>query len=80
MSICRRYGQRRGTGATRAYGSNRYASVEGPVTAIEDTVPVEQRWELTRRYLGHEGADGYIEATGTSPTACARSTSAPSTG
>ena len=37
----------------------RYASVEGPVTAIEDTVTVEQRWELARRYLGHEGADGY---------------------
>jgi uncharacterized protein len=28
----------------------RYASVEGPVTAIEDTVTVEQRWELARRY------------------------------
>jgi PPOX class probable F420-dependent enzyme len=41
----------------------RYASVEGPVTAIEDTVTVEQRWELARRYLGHEGADGYIAAT-----------------
>jgi len=41
----------------------RYASVEGPVTAIEDTVTVEQRWELARRYLGDEGADGYIEAT-----------------
>lgn len=41
----------------------RYASVEGPVTAIEDTVTVEQRRELARRYLGDEGADGYIEAT-----------------
>lgn len=41
----------------------RYVSVEGPVTAIEDTVTVEQRWELARRYLGVEGADGYIEAT-----------------
>ncbi len=41
----------------------RYASVEGPVTAIEDTVTVEQRWQLASRYLGHEGADGYIEAT-----------------
>jgi PPOX class probable F420-dependent enzyme len=41
----------------------RYASVEGPVTAIEDAVTVEQRWELARRYLGPEGADGYIEAT-----------------
>jgi hypothetical protein len=38
-------------------------SVEGPVTAIDDTVTVEQRWELARRYLGREGADGYIEAT-----------------
>lgn len=41
----------------------RYASVEGPVTAIERAVTVEQRWELARRYLGREGADGYIEAT-----------------
>jgi PPOX class probable F420-dependent enzyme len=41
----------------------RYASVEGPVTAIEDTVTVEQRRELARRYLGPEGADGYLEAT-----------------
>src|SRR5262245_38738653 len=37
----------------------RYASVEGPVVAIDDTVTVEQRWELARRYLGREGADGY---------------------
>lgn len=22
-----------------------------------------RRWELARRYLGHEGADGYIEST-----------------
>lgn len=41
----------------------RYASVEGPVTAIEDTVTVEQRWELARRYFGPEGADGYIADT-----------------
>jgi PPOX class probable F420-dependent enzyme len=41
----------------------RYASVEGPVTAIEDTVTVEQRRELARRYLGPEGADGYLDAT-----------------
>jgi len=38
----------------------RYASAEGPVTAIEESVTVEQRWELARRYLGPEGADGYI--------------------
>lgn len=41
----------------------RYASVEGPVTAIEDTVTVEQRWALAHRYLGREGADGYVDAT-----------------
>jgi nitroimidazol reductase NimA-like FMN-containing flavoprotein (pyridoxamine 5'-phosphate oxidase superfamily) len=41
----------------------RYASVEGPVTAIEESVTVEQRWELAKRYLGPEGADEYIEST-----------------
>lgn len=41
----------------------RYASAEGPVTAIEESVTVEQRWELARRYLGPEGADRYIEST-----------------
>jgi nitroimidazol reductase NimA-like FMN-containing flavoprotein (pyridoxamine 5'-phosphate oxidase superfamily) len=41
----------------------RYASAEGPVTAIEESVTVEQRWELAKRYLGPEGADGYIEST-----------------
>ena len=41
----------------------RYATVEGPVTRIEDTVTVEQRRELARRYLGRAGADDYIEAT-----------------
>jgi nitroimidazol reductase NimA-like FMN-containing flavoprotein (pyridoxamine 5'-phosphate oxidase superfamily) len=41
----------------------RYASAEGPVTAIEESVTVEQRWELARRYLGPEGADEYIEST-----------------
>ena len=43
-----------------------YASVEGPVTAIEDTVTVEQRRALASRYLGPdgpEGADAYIEST-----------------
>jgi PPOX class probable F420-dependent enzyme len=38
----------------------RYASAEGPVTAIEDTVTVEQRRALASRYLGPEGADAYI--------------------
>jgi nitroimidazol reductase NimA-like FMN-containing flavoprotein (pyridoxamine 5'-phosphate oxidase superfamily) len=41
----------------------RYASVEGPVTAIEDTVTLEQRRELAHRYLGHEDGDRYIEDT-----------------
>lgn len=41
----------------------RYAAAEGPVTAIEESVTVEQRWELARRYLGPEGADEYIEST-----------------
>ena len=41
----------------------RYASAEGPVTAIDESVTVEQRWELARRYLGPEGADRYIENT-----------------
>ena len=40
-----------------------YASAEGPVTAIEDTVTVEQRRALASRYLGPEGADAYIEST-----------------
>jgi uncharacterized protein len=41
----------------------RYASAEGPITAIEDTVTVEQRWALANRYLGPSGADAYIGAT-----------------
>jgi nitroimidazol reductase NimA-like FMN-containing flavoprotein (pyridoxamine 5'-phosphate oxidase superfamily) len=41
----------------------RYVSAEGPVTAFEESVTVEQRWELARRYLGPEGADGYIRNT-----------------
>ena len=38
-----------------------YASAEGPITAIEDTVTIEQRWALASRYLGPEGADADIE-------------------
>ena len=41
----------------------RYASAEGLVTAIEESVTVEQRWEMAKRYLGPDGADGYIEST-----------------
>ncbi len=40
----------------------RYASAEGPITAIEDTVTVEQRRALASRYLGPEGADAYIDS------------------
>ncbi len=39
-----------------------YASAEGPITAIEDTVTVEQRRTLAGRYLGPEGADAYIDS------------------
>lgn len=38
----------------------RYASAEGPITAIEDTVTIEQRRALAGRYLGPEGADDYL--------------------
>ena len=58
----------------------RYASVEGPVTAIEDTVTVEQRWELARRTWATRAPTATSRPPGMSPTACARSTSAPSTG
>jgi hypothetical protein len=39
------------------------ADAEGPITAIEDTVTVGQRWTIAGRYLGPEGADAYIEST-----------------
>ena len=41
----------------------RYASVEGPVTAIADTVTIEQRRALAHRYLSHEDAERYLEDT-----------------
>jgi nitroimidazol reductase NimA-like FMN-containing flavoprotein (pyridoxamine 5'-phosphate oxidase superfamily) len=41
----------------------RYASAEGPVTAIEESVTVAQRVELAKRYLGPEDADRYIRST-----------------
>jgi nitroimidazol reductase NimA-like FMN-containing flavoprotein (pyridoxamine 5'-phosphate oxidase superfamily) len=41
----------------------RYVSVEGPVARIQDTVTVDERRALARRYLGAAGADLYIEAT-----------------
>lgn len=40
----------------------RFASVEGPVTAIEDTVTIERRRALARRYLGNELGDRYVES------------------
>ncbi|HEV2782189.1 MAG TPA: pyridoxamine 5'-phosphate oxidase family protein [Actinophytocola sp.] len=40
-----------------------YASAEGPITTIDDTVTIDQRWSLANRYLGPEGADAYIENT-----------------
>ena len=55
----------------------RYASVEGPVTAIEDIVTVEQRWALARRTRTPTAAS---RPPGTSPPACAPSISAPRTG
>ncbi len=41
----------------------RYVSVEGPITAMEDTVPADERRALAQRYLGAEGGDLYLAAT-----------------
>ncbi|UQI46234.1 pyridoxamine 5'-phosphate oxidase family protein [Streptomyces sp. HU2014] len=41
----------------------RYVSVEGPVTAIEETVDPELREALARRYLDPEEAGAYLAAT-----------------
>ena len=41
----------------------RYVSVEGPITALEDTVPADERRALAHRYLGAEGGDLYLAAT-----------------
>jgi len=40
-----------------------YASVEGPVTAVEPVKDREAVRVLARRYLGKEGGDAYVEAT-----------------
>lgn len=40
----------------------RYVSVEGAVSSIDPAKPEERR-ALAARYLGSEGADGYLEAT-----------------
>jgi nitroimidazol reductase NimA-like FMN-containing flavoprotein (pyridoxamine 5'-phosphate oxidase superfamily) len=41
----------------------RYVTVEGPVVSVQDTVTVDERKALARRYLGEADADLYIEAT-----------------
>ena len=41
----------------------RYVSVEGPITAVDDTVPAAERRALATRYLGAEGAELYLAAT-----------------
>jgi len=41
----------------------RYVSVEGPITAMADTVPADERRALAHRYLGAEGGDLYLAAT-----------------
>ncbi len=40
-----------------------YVTVEGPVTRIQDSVTVEERRTLARRYLGTEEGDRYIAST-----------------
>jgi PPOX class probable F420-dependent enzyme len=41
----------------------KYASVEGPVAGIQETVTVEERRAMARRYLGAERGDAYVAAT-----------------
>jgi nitroimidazol reductase NimA-like FMN-containing flavoprotein (pyridoxamine 5'-phosphate oxidase superfamily) len=41
----------------------RYVSVEGPITAVDETVTAEERRALAQRYLGAEAGDLYIAAT-----------------
>ncbi len=41
----------------------RYVSVEGPITALDETVSDEERRALAHRYLGPEGGDLYVAAT-----------------
>ncbi len=41
----------------------RYVSVEGPITAIDDTVAADERRAMAARYLGAEGAELYLAAT-----------------
>ena len=41
----------------------RYVSVEGPITATDDTVSPDERRALAHRYLGAEGGDLYVAST-----------------
>ncbi len=41
----------------------RYVSVEGPITALDETVSDEERRGLAHRYLGAEGGDLYVAST-----------------
>jgi nitroimidazol reductase NimA-like FMN-containing flavoprotein (pyridoxamine 5'-phosphate oxidase superfamily) len=41
----------------------RYVSVEGPITALDETVSDEERRALAQRYLGAEGGDLYVAST-----------------
>ena len=41
----------------------RYVSVEGPITALDETVSDEERRALAHRYLGAEVGDLYLAAT-----------------
>lgn len=41
----------------------RYVSVEGPITAVDETVSDEERRALAHRYLGAEGGDLYVAST-----------------
>ena len=41
----------------------KYVTVEGPVTGIQESVTVEERRALARRYLGPAGGDAYVQST-----------------
>jgi nitroimidazol reductase NimA-like FMN-containing flavoprotein (pyridoxamine 5'-phosphate oxidase superfamily) len=41
----------------------RYVSVEGPITALDETVSDEERRALAHRYLGAAGGDLYVAST-----------------
>ena len=41
----------------------RYVSVEGPITAMDETVSADERRALAHRYLGAEGGDLYVAST-----------------